>query len=139
MRALTLWQPWASCIVRGPKRIENRPWKPFACVTGKRIAIHAGKTWDPVGAEFCAERGFYLRRDEAPLLAIVGTAFVERWVAPRDADTLPEDQLQWFFGPFGWVLRDVRPLTKPIFCRGARGLWIISDPIVDELTREGHL
>ncbi|RPF31537.1 ASCH domain-containing protein [Streptomyces sp. TLI_185] len=37
--ALTLWQPWASCIAYGTKRIENRRW-----ATDYRgwLLIHAG-------------------------------------------------------------------------------------------------
>ena len=44
LRGLTVRQPWASAIVHGPKRIENRDWKP----TRKTVpvpgwfAIHAG-------------------------------------------------------------------------------------------------
>ena len=45
-RALTLWQPWASAICSGPKRIENRPIPPPDRIIGQRIFIHAGKTWD---------------------------------------------------------------------------------------------
>src|SRR4029077_13343257 len=44
--ALTLWQPWASAIVLGPKRVENRPWAPPSKVLGKRIWIHAGLAYD---------------------------------------------------------------------------------------------
>jgi hypothetical protein len=42
--ALTIWAPWAQAIVRGPKLIENRTWKPHDKVIGERIAIHCGKT-----------------------------------------------------------------------------------------------
>ena len=44
--ALTIWQPWASAIVRGFKRIENRKWVPPPGVVGRYIAIHAGQTID---------------------------------------------------------------------------------------------
>lgn len=43
MQALTIWQPWASLIVHGFKRIENRTWAPPADLVGTTIAIHAGK------------------------------------------------------------------------------------------------
>lgn len=42
MKALTVWQPWASLIAVGAKPFEFRSWKPPAAVIGQRIAIHAG-------------------------------------------------------------------------------------------------
>lgn len=43
MKALTIWQPWASLIANGSKKIETRSWK-----TNYRgpIAIHAAKNID---------------------------------------------------------------------------------------------
>ena len=44
MRALTLWQPWASLVAEGVKRIETRSWPCPPALIGHRIAIHAAKT-----------------------------------------------------------------------------------------------
>lgn len=41
MRALTLWQPWASLIAIGAKPWEFRSWRPPAALVGRRLAIHA--------------------------------------------------------------------------------------------------
>lgn len=41
MKALTLWQPWASLIAVGAKRHETRSWPAPATILGERIAIHA--------------------------------------------------------------------------------------------------
>ena len=35
----------------------------------------------------------------------------------------PEEQRRWFFGPIGYVLRDVRALLTPVPCRGWQGFW----------------
>jgi hypothetical protein len=43
MKALTLWDPWASLIMIGVKRLETRPWRLPASMVGQRIAIHASK------------------------------------------------------------------------------------------------
>lgn len=40
MKALTLWQPWATLVAIGAKRIETRSWK--TSYRG-RLAIHAAK------------------------------------------------------------------------------------------------
>jgi hypothetical protein len=42
MKALTIWQPWASLIAIGAKPYEFRGWKPPRSIIGQRIAIHAG-------------------------------------------------------------------------------------------------
>ena len=42
MKALTVWQPWASLIAIGAKPYEFRGWACPIALRGKRIAIHAG-------------------------------------------------------------------------------------------------
>ena len=46
MRALTLYEPWATLIAEGHKQFETRNWRPPAARIGERIAIHAGKVTD---------------------------------------------------------------------------------------------
>lgn len=41
MKALTIWQPWASLIVAGAKPYEFRGWRAPASMIGQRIVIHA--------------------------------------------------------------------------------------------------
>ncbi len=41
MKALTIWQPWASLIVAGAKPYEFRGWRFPASLIGQRIVIHA--------------------------------------------------------------------------------------------------
>lgn len=42
MKALTIWQPWATLIMIGAKPYEFRSWKPPRSLVGQRLAIHAG-------------------------------------------------------------------------------------------------
>lgn len=53
MKALSLWQPWASAIAAGAKRIETRSWR-----TSYRgpLAIHAAKrcVWDELCHYHCS-------------------------------------------------------------------------------------
>jgi hypothetical protein len=51
VRALTLWEPWASCIAAGLKQVETRGWKLPRELRGQRIAIHAAKAWHRDDAE----------------------------------------------------------------------------------------
>lgn len=41
MKALTIWQPWASLIVAGAKPYEFRGWRFPRSLIGQRIVIHA--------------------------------------------------------------------------------------------------
>lgn len=41
MKALTIWQPWASLIIAGAKPYEFRGWRAPASLIGRRIVIHA--------------------------------------------------------------------------------------------------
>ena len=42
LKALTIWQPWASLIIAGAKPFEFRSWPTPTWMQGKRIVIHAG-------------------------------------------------------------------------------------------------
>jgi activating signal cointegrator 1 len=44
MRALSIWQPWASLFMAGHKKIETRSWPAPHSIRGKRIAIASTKT-----------------------------------------------------------------------------------------------
>ncbi len=44
MKALSIWQPWASLIMSGHKKIETRSWPAPYSVRGQRIAIASTKT-----------------------------------------------------------------------------------------------
>lgn len=126
MRALTLWQPWASCIAYYGKRIENRVWKAPTWMIGNELAIHAGMYMDkafhaelmqggsPAGAMSYATAVF-------PRGFIIATAILKACVT--------ESEDQWFTGPYGWVLEDVRPLAIPIPIRGHQKLWHVPDEV----------
>lgn len=41
MKALTIWQPWASLIMAGAKPYEFRGWRAPRSLIGQRVVIHA--------------------------------------------------------------------------------------------------
>lgn len=55
MRALSLWQPWASLLVAGRKQVETRGW-PIA--HRGPLLIHAAKKWDGSLQAVCLEKPF---------------------------------------------------------------------------------
>lgn len=153
MKALTLHRPWPWAILHAPadrrKGIENRSWKPWASIIGQTIALHSGRHYDKEGAKYIAEQmpadlfglipfksvvGLPHWDDEG----IVGTVRVVRWFKPLDPEfgkdpSIPPGQARWCFGPFCWVLEDVRALVTPIPCKGHQGLWDVPEEIAQKL------
>lgn len=118
MRAITLVQPWAWGVIHGPKRIENRSWR--TSYRG-RILIHAGRSVNDVGWAF-------LPAPEPRLLpqgCLIGSVEIYD-VVPLDA--VRDDPLA--FGPYCWLLRDPRPLPRPIPWRGRPGIFEVPEEII---------
>lgn len=151
IRGLTLWRPWSGSIVHGPKRIENRGWAPSQQLVdrGLWIAIHGGSKWDRDGAEFltahwtiaasvvmlAGERTYdILDERQWPARAIskgiVGVARVRRAVPAGDPAVRTDP---FAFGPFCWMLEDVRALPEPIPCKGAQGLWVLPPEVLERV------
>jgi hypothetical protein len=55
MKAISLWQPWASLIACGAKPFETRSWAPPRDLIGQPIAIHAAKKIDKEAAAFAQD------------------------------------------------------------------------------------
>ena len=55
MKAITLYQPWASLVACGAKHYETRSWAPPRELIGQTIAIHAAKKIDKTAAALAEE------------------------------------------------------------------------------------
>lgn len=145
MRALSLWQPWASGIALGAKRIETRSWStPYR----GPIAIHAAKRWSGEQARAAlrmAEDDRAFREAHSGREGLVSpAAFVEghSWprgcvvavaeltaCVPADGIDVADREGRWGDftpGRFGWVLEKVQPLVRPYPLVGRQGLWTLS-------------
>lgn len=134
-KAISIRQPWAHLILTEGKDIENRTW-------GTRyrgpVLIHAAKgmtndEWrdamDFVDAAFPLERAEALRRrarvhNDARRGGIVGMADI--------IDCVSASPSRWFFGPYGFVLANARPLPF-VPCRGALGFFDVPADVLDAL------
>lgn len=58
MKAISLWQPWASLIACGAKAFETRSWPPPPALIGQTIAIHAARKVDREAARFATDLVF---------------------------------------------------------------------------------
>lgn len=52
IKAISLWQPWASLMAWGIKKVETRDWQ--RSYRGP-LLIHASKKWSPLQEEFCQD------------------------------------------------------------------------------------
>jgi hypothetical protein len=126
-RALSIKQPWLYAIMELGKRVENRGWPPPEYIIGKRIALHASKSIDKDGARAIALIAGYSMPHDLPLGCFLATAKVAGVITEEEIDScvVSGNVDRWFFGPYGWLLDDIRKLEKPIPCAGKLGLWNI--------------
>ena len=129
MRAISLWQPWATAIAVGVKSIETRHWK-----TDYRgpLAIHAAKRFDKHQREF-AQTEHTLGRlpGSLPLGAIVAVVTLKD--CQPTAELVHEvSPIERIFGDFhrgrwAWLLEDIRSLDEPIPFAGRQGFFNVPD------------
>lgn len=123
MKAITIWQPWASLLIAGIKPVENRTWKPSLNI-GDRVAIHAGKDQADVEEWVLDEILKSGRKDNWVNGCIIGT-MVYRGVITKASELTP-DKHKWFSGPIGWLLNEPEEWKTPFSCKGKLGLWEVS-------------
>lgn len=129
MKAITLWQPWATLVAYGAKTIETRSWH-----THYRgpLVIHAAKAKVRYSV---LPTSFYLRvlRDHGwdgdyPRGSIVAVCNLTDCLETGFLDmgrVSGLDQELGDFSPerFAWFLENIRRLDRPVACRGRQGLW----------------
>lgn len=147
MKAITLTQPWAALVSVVEKDVETRSWQ--TSYRGE-IAIHAGIGLGPVGGkrgliELCNrpyfktslfDYGLSERTANSDLLvpssamrfgAVVAVAELYD-IEPTGTARHIVDEKERAFGDYSlfryaWFLRNIRRLEKPVFVKGALGLW----------------
>lgn len=138
MRALSLSQPWASIVVDGPKRVENRPPNivPAARkLVGEVFGVHAARSIDRGAAATSAAAELGLHDTRRPAGFMLGTArlvavlTIAELLAEVRAGRVAASQERWGFGPWCLMLDDVRALPAPVACRGHLGFWTVSAEI----------
>jgi hypothetical protein len=148
MKAITVWQPWASLIAIGAKPYEFRKWSAPRGTRG-RIAIHAGARrimFDEIHDLLVQLRGAdagrsclrpelaipLLKRlavdpDRAPrahvvALATLGVPVRADQVLGEFGAVLNDSDRDGHFN-FAWPLTEIEELRPPIPARGAQGFW----------------
>lgn len=138
MKALTLWEPFASCIAFGVKKIETRTYK-----TNYRgvLLIHAGKrAVDDYGMSLLS----LLEKDYKQKITVNRGHIVAR-VNLVDCVQMTQDYIDkqtplekglggWYVGNWAWVLDEVVQIT-PIPATGAQGFWVPNQEIMEVINK----
>jgi hypothetical protein len=128
MKAISIWQPWASLIVSGYKKFETRNWK--TSHRGKLI-IHAAKRKPKkeeleaiaqnTGLTFSLDKDFFLGK---------ALAIVDLIDCHLMTDELIEQQSKlelscgnWQKGRYAWQLQLSAEFNEPIPAQGKQQLW----------------
>jgi hypothetical protein len=148
MKALTLWQPWASLIMIGAKPWEFRKWnftdKPhLARLVGQRIVIHAGAR--PVKKFELEDISERINEGESALVPEIASPFIEKVLAgeiklpmasalgtavigrpQRSFDLFKHivaDSDRLDHQMYAWPISEVQPFEQPVPAMGAQGFW----------------
>lgn len=133
MKAISLWQPWASWVDLGWKPIETREHNYFKSLVGQRILIHAAKKWDErafrMAWNYLSPKQIHATQAFKGLHGLLCTAFVKehRYLHIKDsalALCACDNNL------YGLILEDIQRLKKPIAWKGSQGIFEVSDSVI---------
>lgn len=133
MKALSLWQPWASLWASGRKTYETRDWStPYR----GPLAIHAAKTLRIDLSEELQE----ILEDEfgdrwqvkLPTGALIAACELADCMPTEHLHVDPEERAQGNFtrGRYAWGVMNLRALDPPIPFRGQMGLFDVPDALL---------
>lgn len=139
MKAITVWQPWASLLATGKKHIETRSWR-----TNYRgeILIHAAKKpysqvelMIPREDRKLIENALRLKyidwKERVPTSVIVGKAnlvncvLIDETTSELIKEQHPDEYAFGDFTPgrYAWVMESPVLFKEPIPAKGKQGLW----------------
>lgn len=122
MKALSLWQPWASLIADGRKKIETRYWQ---LLYRGPLAIHAAKKVDKEACEY-----FGYDTDKIPSGAVVCIVNVDGCVRFPHPLAPPDEYGDFGEGRFGFLLTLIEKFETPKPARGFQSIWEWDENIV---------
>jgi activating signal cointegrator 1 len=146
MKCISLWQPWASLVAIGAKRIETRSW-----LTSYRgpLAIHAAKYYSMETAKFAATepchsalRATGLQWGHLPRGGIIAVCNLLD-VVKINGEHVPllspapheRDFGDWGPGRFAWMLNDILSLKQMIPLRAHQKLFNLDNDVIAQVWR----
>jgi hypothetical protein len=159
MKCISLWQPWATLIAIGAKKIETRAWPIW--YRGP-LAIHAAKKWttelrtliraEPFFSVLARAGGFELDEIEErlPLGKIVGVVDVVDCQSTEELNGVINGKVSplligderefgdFSYGRYGWILENPRQLEVSIPFAGRQGLFELPTWVNARITQGGR-
>lgn len=129
MKALSIRQPWAWLIIHAGKDIENREWP---TKFRGRFLVHASKgmTIDEYddAREFC----LYSLPEKIVIPEFNMFNSIRGGIVGEVelVDCVEDHPSGWFFGPYGFLLRDAKPLPFKPF-KGSLGFFDVPDTVTE--------
>ena len=149
MKALTIWQPWASLIVGGVKPYEFRGWAAPHAIRGQHIAIHAGarpvrkneiadlilRLRSPAAWSTCLRmpealpmlEAWHTNPSRLPLASVIGTALLgepcKSFEIVGEFGGVINDSDRDEHCNWAWPLTDIQAVEPMVPARGAQGFW----------------
>ena len=135
MKAISLWQPWASLWVHGDKINETRGW--YTNYRGP-LYVHAAKRFQAGERELCLEEPFktclgryYAKLRDIPLGCIIGEVHLCDCVpVERIRDSLTAQEYafgNYSDGRFAWITNSRIARRLPVPYRGRQGFFDVGD------------
>lgn len=136
MKAISLWQPWATLIALGIKQTETRHWpSPHL----GRLAIHAAKIWGPTQRKATARFAkkhpehaeLLLAAPRGGIVAVVDLVVCYEFALElpayvTDADYSAGDMTP---GRYGWKLENEQPITF-VAEKGRQSFWTLRGEVL---------
>jgi hypothetical protein len=120
MKAISLWQPWASLMADGRKEWETRHWKGPDFLIGQRLAVHAAMKVD---RDACLDFGYDPKT--IPRGVILSTHLLVRYMqfTAQNIKLIRDRYGDFEPGRWGWKLPLCRKFLYPIETKGHQGIW----------------
>jgi activating signal cointegrator 1 len=160
-KVLTLWQPWATLLVMGEKKIETRPKPTTWTVEKGTYLIHAASKWTKEQLKICQSEPFKSTLERLdyyqisnnqfniPLGCIIGSIEVTEckdmvygrpifdfYNQTFDILLLEEKESafgNYSLGRFAWITKNPRILQNPIPYKGGQGYYVSFKGNVNDL------
>jgi hypothetical protein len=125
MKILTVRQPYASCIIRGSKDVENRSrptlYRGIIAILSATNIFADGRAGQAARRCF-GDSSIIESSQDFPRGGIIGVAELY--------DVVTESPSWWFTGPFGYLLRNPHPIPF-IACSGYQQAVVSCPPAIE--------
>ena len=139
MKAITLWEPWATLVALEIKCWETRSWMtnyrgPLAIHAASRRSFHSHYMVAASAALVAPD----LKIEDLSFGAIVAVCELTYCIEMTHNMVMemdPNERLvgDWLEGRYAWKLENVRALDTPIEVLGKQGLWELPPSIEEQL------